>query len=283
MIKRFYRKLNVFFQTRIQKKILKGAGIDKIFFPISEVGVQYIQRLIEKGAIFSTTDDSLSICIRDTTFKIKTAEELLITYEVFAKEVYKLPADKDFVFIDIGFNVGITSLYASGFPNCKCILAFEPFQKTITSAAENIQIIKQRVPAFTLYPFGVGYPERKLMVNYSFDFKGSTGVNGINPVIHPHDISIEELLVKDIATALHPILDKDKFNIVKMDCEGAEYEILERMKETDLLHIPSIYFIEWHERGVKEIENTFKNQPFDIKINNGQEGNGIFYAFKKQV
>jgi hypothetical protein len=32
-----------------------------------------------------------------------------------------------------------------------------------------------------------------------------------------------------------------------MDCEGGEYEIMQRLQEAELLHRVSIFLVEWHE------------------------------------
>src|SRR5258706_6613908 len=58
---------------------------------------------IENGLIF--------LAIKDLKFRINSAEELFIIYEVFVTEVYRYNCLRESIFIDIGLNSCITSLY----------------------------------------------------------------------------------------------------------------------------------------------------------------------------
>lgn len=52
---------------------------------------------------------------------------------------------------------------------------------------------------------------------------------------------------------------KDDFVVVKMDCEGAEFPILEKMIKDETIHIPYVLMVEFHPNKVVEYTTTHKN------------------------
>lgn len=82
----------------------------------------------------------------------------------------------------------------------------------------------------------------RLEIDYSEEIKGSIGVNS---TLKQSNVKYQKeiLEIRDVA---HVFKEKAKLAIgkivVKMDCEGAEYEILERLKETGDIYIPSFFY-----------------------------------------
>lgn len=52
---------------------------------------------------------------------------------------------------------------------------------------------------------------------------------------------------------------KDDFVVVKMDCEGAEFPILDKMIKDETIHIPYVLLVEFHPNKVVEYTTTHKN------------------------
>lgn len=52
---------------------------------------------------------------------------------------------------------------------------------------------------------------------------------------------------------------KDDFVVVKMDIEGAEFKVLEKMMADDTDKIPSVMMVEFHPNKVREYTTTYKN------------------------
>lgn len=53
---------------------------------------------------------------------------------------------------------------------------------------------------------------------------------------------------------------KDDFVVVKCDCEGAEYAILEKMITDGTIHIPAVLMVEFHPNKVVEYTTTYTNE-----------------------
>lgn len=75
-------------------------------------GLRYADALQkDHKAVFSLQDDKVYVELQGLKFNIQTKEELYILNEVFVKGDYAYESNEDFIFIDIGMNVAITSLY----------------------------------------------------------------------------------------------------------------------------------------------------------------------------
>ena len=223
------------------------------------------------------------IChIEGLEFVLNSTEELLILSEVFIKGVYNVDFNHPFVFIDIGMNVGITSLFFAKKDGCKKVVAFEPFQPTLAFAKKNLEKNCKIAQKIHVNEIGLGYPARTIKIDYSEEFKGCMGVNGVGShiVVERKDLREEQIRVMDVFEALNDIVDEKM--ILKIDCEGSEYEILDRLNDTGLLSRFDIIMIEWHFKGPASLRKILIDNNF--KILSMEERNriaGMLYAFKK--
>jgi len=53
---------------------------------------------------------------------------------------------------------------------------------------------------------------------------------------------------------------KDDFVVVKIDCEGAEFAILEKMIKDKTINIPHLLMVEFHPNKVREYTTTYTNE-----------------------
>jgi len=144
------------------------------------------------------------------------------------------------VILDIGGNIGITALVLNKrYPSAK-IYTFEP-------EPENFSILEKNVSGISnieIFNFGLSNSDQKLMLKKPSDpvnFGGFSvfdkGVNGDHQEIELKSISqfIEQ---KEIL----------KIDVIKIDCEGAEYDILTS------LDLSNITWIEGECHGIKDFE-----------------------------
>jgi len=83
-----------------------------------------------------------------------------------------------------------------------------------------------------------------------------------------------------VFVALNDITDEKI--ILKIDCEGSEYEILERLNDTGLLPRFDVIMIEWHIKGTAPLRKILHDNNFDILSMGEHNMNiGMMYAFKK--
>lgn len=245
-------------------------------------GKNFLINLKANNATFESINNKLMIQIDGLKFSVNSWEELLILNEVFVEGIYNFKLKEDFILFDIGMNVGITSLYFSKNEKCSSIFAFEPFSKTREFAKENFSL-NHTSSKIIVYDFGLGYPERTIKVNYNEEFKGSVGINGVAEYINVvEDKDIFELEIRDVAESIiSNIKNTNKELILKIDCEGAEYEIINRLKTQNLLSKISCLMIEWHIKGPNQIVDILLNENFKIfSFNENSKTIGMIYAVK---
>lgn len=244
-------------------------------------GKNFLINLKANYASFESINNKLMIQIDGLKFSINSWEELLILNEVFVEGIYNYKSEDEFILFDIGMNVGITSLYFSKNEKCSAIFAFEPFSKTREFAKENFSL-NHTSSKIKVFDFGLGYPERTIKVNYNEEFKGSVGINGVAEYINVEDKDVFELEIRDVAESiLKNSIGNNKNIILKIDCEGAEYEIINRLKVENVLSKISCLMIEWHVKGPNQIVDILLSENFKIfSFNENSKTIGMIYAVK---
>ncbi len=127
------------------------------------------------------------------------------------------------VILDIGAHVGIVSIYlAKCWPGTR-IYAFEPVRENFANLERNVKVnAVTNVKAFRLAVSGNGRPLR-LRGNMSQNSGGVSAYAGGNGRAR----KVKSVTLKQIFTNL----EIDRCKLLKIDCEGAEYEILESAGE----------------------------------------------------
>ncbi len=222
-------------------------------------------------------------------FRINDEEEIFILTEVFLEGAYNLitPPARKIALIDIGMNVGVTSLFFASRDNVDKVYSFEPFTPTFEMAMENIKLNKALSKKITANNYGLAREERLLEVSYSTEQKGRMGINGL-PNTDDYvlgDVSRQTMKVKsaagEIARIQHDI--KEHFVVCKIDTEGAEYEIVDSLYEAGLLSIANIYFIEWHEIKPTDIVTKLRDCDYYVVETAFRTANsGMIYAIRSE-
>lgn len=245
----------------------------------------------QKNATFTVSEkEELLITVDGITFCINDEEEFFILCEVFLEGSYNLktPVNKKVSLIDIGMNVGITSLFYAGNPKVEKIFSFEPFTPTYNMALKNISLnpaIAQKIQPFN---FGLAANEAVAEVSYSLQQKGRMGFNGLpqQSSVAKTDVSVQTIHLQSAAMHFALLKEKtaDNFVVCKIDCEGAEYEIIDALDNASVLQIPDVYFIEWHYKSPETmIEKLLKNNFNVIGTTFSTMQSGMLYACKTNI
>ena len=152
--------------------------------------------------------------------------------EIYIEEVYKFNADKEEpVIIDCGANIGLSILYFKNLYQKAKIIAFEPDPHIMTLLKKNIAVYQ--------------YDDVKLInaavwteeTNILFYSEGSVGGKiDFNASTKSNQVEVPTIRLKDY---LH-----SKVDFLKIDIEGAEYDVLKDCRE--LLNNVEHLFIEYH-------------------------------------
>ena len=212
--------------------------------------------------IQSIYKDYVVVANQNLVCRLKVAYPWIFN-EVFVLEIYKfhkpLDTSQQYILIDIGANVGYAALYFATQTWCKEVLSFELLPQNIAAMQENLVLnasyIQQKI---TLYPYGLGKMTDTtggggvIMASYFENRDGiSSMIEGFLQNYAPEEKGREILTQCEIRSAsqsLKALLESsDTPIIMKIDVEGAEYEIFEDIAT----HYPEIF-----ERVVKIIGDT---------------------------
>jgi len=155
--------------------------------------------------------------INGQLLRIQGDQVLSMILDIISNDTYGLKRFKvlDNI-VDIGANIGIFSLHASTlFPNAR-VLAFEPSIKSTFFLEQNVKGLNIEV-----YPCAVGNSSGKVILN-ELDDMSACYISLKADIASLGSQECELISLDEIATKL-----KKPVNLLKLDCEGSEYEIMQ--------------------------------------------------------
>lgn len=245
----------------------------------------FIKKIDDKFPNFTIKnhDDGFILNFSGVSIYVESVEEFYIINEVYVEEEYQFKTAYKVVLIDIGTNIGTASLYFSALENVNKIYCFEPVLDTYNQAKFNFSINEISKKIVTINNFGLGSNERDEIFIFDKQVKGNTGIRGKMSSSYSENTNIQEVNVKikPASIEIQKIIDANSSSkiVIKMDCEGAEYEIFENLTSEIFSHI-DVFMIEWHDKGSKIIEDILLNNGFNLFLKDLAPNAGIIYASK---
>lgn len=180
----------------------------------------------------------------------------------------KLYSSDNLIIFDIGANVGTTSIILScEFPNAT-IYAFEPHPENYKCLLENISAYSRQDK---ILPYNIGFSgENKPMSMIKTIQEGNSGHYSTIPLIkHDNYIDVNMTTLNDFISSNNIA----KIDILKIDCEGAEYDILYNLNYYDII---KSFHIEFHPHTISQEKLNYLKELniFDIEL-------GPSIAFKR--
>lgn len=229
--------------------------------------------LIKKNYVCFKTKSGLKIKTRSNSTDLDTFSLIWLLKE-YNKHGFKI--QKNDIIIDIGAHIGIFSLYAS--QNCTDgkILCYEP-------STENYELLQHNISKNKLNNI---FPNNSAVSNTNDTV--TLYINSDNTANSIYDFTSKSIQVK--SQTLQNIFDSNKLNVcdyLKLDCEGAEYDIIESLPDEYFKKIKQIY-IEYHFSDLKSdmLENMIKKlklMSFSIINEPLEQGMGSIYAVNKDI
>jgi len=248
----------------------------------------------------------ISICGEEFVFydTVKSVQLPCVFNEIFIGDCYGLKdvsLEENDVVIDIGASVGALSIYlAKKFPKAK-ILSFEPSEINFNIFLKNIVLNKvENIKAFNL----AVYKDSKSKMNITYNESNSGNSGAL--------LNIEGKTYNEAQTiSLDDIIKNNnisKVKLLKIDCEGSEYDIIYNSKLFNnknieklaieiheiagkdykklLQHILDVFekenvfykIISFSENNVKVIDNTANPLPKKILTVEQKKGQNIFHV-----
>ncbi len=189
---------------------------------------------------------------------------LLMLSEVYSGEYDSIDV-KGMTVVDVGANIGDSAVYFVT-RGARMVHAFEPFPATYRKAKENIALNKME-ERIELLNSGVGGKDETVRLPDTF-----IGTSGMDSVEKSSLKGQEGKEVKIITLETISKMYKQPDLVLKMDCEGCEYEsILGSSKET--LRCFGSIILEYH-RGPASLIGKLKEAGFETSLRRGR----VLYA-----
>ena len=207
--------------------------LDIIFYrPFSKFDISWFQEKILKHANSGIEYSHLYKNRYKIIFKDPKAF-LYSVKELFVEEIYKFKAQDDTPYIiDCGSYIGTSILFfKTQYPNAK-ILAFEPDNS-------NFELLNNNIKKWDLKDIEIQNAAiwiNNLGVNFIADGNMASKIDESNNTAHNENQKTKSVRLKDLLT--------EKIDFLKIDIEGAEYEVLVDC-ESKLSFVENL-FIEYH-------------------------------------
>lgn len=247
-----YRKRFVNWKSVISKMILKKYPITCLLRS-GEKMVVYNHKQLEtaRDGLYFEFDPCTNIT--SFTFINKTVKLIDADYNgdvmgVFYNEEYKDLQVTDETVVDIGANIGDSAIYFA-IKGAKQVIALEPYPMTFKSLAENVKINRYSDKVITL---NAGYgKDNYIKVDPEKRSIGSTDLKSSDTGLEIPLISLRTIVI-DYSI---------KNAVLKIDCEGCEYGILE--EDPKNLEVFQEIKIEYH-YGYDRLVDFLKNCGYNV-------------------
>ncbi len=193
-------------------------------------------------------------------FKVSHLLDVLTIQEIYVENQYHIPLKNPKVIIDVGANIGTFSiLMALRYPNTK-ILAYEPCPSTFKLLAHNTKI--NNIKSITAFCLGVAATKGKI----NFFVSKASGLGSLFPTgrffkkTSIHTDTLNNIFIQH---------DIKKCDLLKLDCEGAEYEIFFSIPPSLLKKIDNIV-LEYHDHLTKhnhhQLIKFLRSQGYSVRV-----------------
>jgi len=253
----FFTKLQIFLDSR---KVFKNwYSYPKVYF-----------KLLKDEYVTFETKNNLKIKIRVNSTDLMALTNVWMINEY---EIEKFKINKNDIIIDVGAHIGLFSLLASKSCFAGKIFSYEPINENFEMLMQNIKSNKLK----NIVPFNLAVSKNTSNVKLFLDKDESA-----------HSIfqkNTSYVTVESIS--LQKIFDDNDINfckILKLDCEGAEYEIIDSLPDKYFKKIQNM-IIEYHladskpELG-KDLISKIKNAGFQITTRPHHNDMGLLIATK---
>jgi FkbM family methyltransferase len=289
MIKRLELLISKVKRYRAQKRFLDEFGSLSFIDPIPDFVLKskhYLrQLLLTPETKIHYSDHKLVITIQGIDYYPTTYEEIFILYEIFCNGIYNFVSPGPCLVLDIGMNVGFSSLFFASKDDVEKVIGYEPFMPTYKRALENLQLNPALASKICPVNLGIGIRDEKKSFDYSEEWKGNVSITN-DPHFRPRAgtrVLQEEVTIVSADKIFKKIHD-DYSNVrilCKMDCEGAEYEIFQSLSGLRGDQLPDAFMIEWHYRGDQEIADFLTQRGYFVfSFPHSEEGLGMVYAIR---
>jgi FkbM family methyltransferase len=250
-------------------------------------GIEFAYRLKnECNAVFRLDDNGkILVDIDGIEAFISTDGDLDIIDKIFFRNLYNITIDHPTVVLDVGMNVGFSALFFAKNPNV-IVVGFEPFKMTFEQAVSNVKLNNDLNDRIITNQYGLGGINKKIRTNYLFELSRLSSIYGLPTGFSDTNCDIEEIEIRNVSDVMKEIEQKfpDRNIVMKIDCEGSEYEIINSLYKNEMLANIHCLLMKWHIRDPshdpgKLVSQLEESNFLVLETRNSREG-GSLYAFR---
>lgn len=224
--------------------------------------------------------DGFLVYIQGQKIFVESPEDIFIIREVYVDRDYAFNGIGEFIILDIGCNIGITSIFFSEMKNVVGIYGFEPVKQSYNQAVRNCSQNELSQNKVKLFNYGLSNKNEFREFTFDKNNKGKTGIRSSQSQSDDTKMKVEVEL-RDVSKVLKSHLSKHQNEkvVLKIDCEGGEYNIFQRLDESDLISSVFAFLIEWHDEGSAYLESLLVKNKFIVTNRNLSFESGFIVAF----
>lgn len=225
--------------------------------------------------------NTLNIYAHGIMAQCKNDIEYMIAQEIFAGEEYGFHTNNKYFVIDIGMNIGCATLYFASKDNVTAVYGFEPcvevYEEAVINIEKNDEKIRKKIAAYNI---GLGKEDciEQYMAHSGIMVSG--GIKKVQDGVGQgnHIIALEVRKTSSILANI--FMNHSESCLLKMDCEGAEYDILEDLINSGIIKKIDVICMEWHDGKYKQLESLMERAGFQYFLNKGSNNYGKCYAWR---
>lgn len=208
------------------------------------------------------------IRVKSRDFNTINENEIEHNYDEYLNKI-----NKPKIIIDVGANIGCFSIQCAKMFEKSKIYAYEPFKNTYELCKKNISL--NNINNVKTYCLGVTKSSGKVEMGI---YEGMFEANSINNIWGNPTKSV---IIKTISLQKIFLNNNLKYcDLLKLDCEGSEYEILFNLRTKDFVKIGNIV-MEYHLGREEELTKLLENNNFVVEIKKFTNKSGLLFAYKK--
>jgi FkbM family methyltransferase len=200
--------------------------------------------LFDQGVRFEIENGRVIARYQDLRLSIENEQDFQLLVEIYVKHEYNFVTGLRVCVIDVGMNVGLTSLFLASRPYVEEVHGFEPFTAPFGRAQVNASLNPEVAHKISMNNFGLSDFDGEQTVCVDPKETIGTSIRGVG------DGEVVTIQIRDAASVLGPTIERATSRgmevFAKIDCEGSEFAIIKSLRNAGLLKSVTAMAVEWH-------------------------------------